>query len=85
MKGLTYGIQHRSGRDLGTGDPWFGGTVVVTDAPCIPRVGDTISINGIDYEVEVVWHVVTGSAAADGNEHWPGTTGRVTHITVRVR
>jgi len=64
---LTYRLQH-SGSPLAA----FGEFEVNSEA--LPRVGDTITVSGTDYDVIAVWHVVVA-----------GPPGECIEFVVRVR
>lgn len=53
---MNYEIHHASSVKLD--DRWFSGAIVVAGAECLPRIGDTIELNEIDYQVTMVWHPV---------------------------
>ena len=42
---------------------WFPGSVHVESAPFLPCRGDLMQIDGCDYEVDQVWHVIKNGAA----------------------
>ena len=84
--GITYKLHHAHGRPTTPSQSWFNGEVVVTNAQAVPRIGDTIELNGINYDVILVWHVVHAQARnGDDLKHNPLPSGEAVDIIVRVK
>jgi len=65
---MRYRLQHALSRDVAGAD--FFEEVNVSDALIIPRIGDTVHVQGLDYQVVSVWHdvIVTGIAKAEAGD-----------------
>jgi len=80
---MRYLVQHADSRATDNSG-WFDGEVIVDGAQCVPRIGETLELDEIQYTVAHVFHVARARPpiVVDG-AHVPASSAG--DIVVRVK
>lgn len=60
---MTYLLQHANLNAAIGGPTWFAETLV-DYAPGLPRIGETIELDGVSYEVIAIFHTIVRDSAS---------------------